>query len=86
MVLLVLGWIMVLLTPAVGIIPGPGGVFVFAAGVALILKNSFWAKRRFAALERRSPRFERYANKALRRPSAKRRAARKGGADGGGCD
>jgi hypothetical protein len=41
------GVVLIILTPFVGAIPGPGGVFVFAGGLALMLQNSHWAKRRF---------------------------------------
>jgi hypothetical protein len=74
--LLVTGVILILLTPIVGPIPGPGGIFVFAAGLTLILRNSLWARRRFAKAKRRWPRLGRYADKGLRRRSARRRHER----------
>ena len=74
--LLVLGFALVIATPAVGLLPGPGGVFIFAAGLALILRNSRWAKRMFARAKRRWPRFGHYADIGLRRPSAKWRRER----------
>src|SRR3546814_3153638 len=43
--LLGLGIFLILMAPVVGILPGPGGMLVLAAGLALTLKNSNWAKR-----------------------------------------
>ena len=67
---------MVILSPIVGAIPGPGGVFVFAAGLALILQNSQRAKRTFVDVKRRYPKVGHYADMGLRRQSAARRRAR----------
>ena len=75
-VLLVTGVLLILVTPLVGVIPGPGGIFVFAAGLVLVLQNSNWARKRFARLKRRYPRFGRYADLALRRRSYRRRQLR----------
>lgn len=61
---------------AIAPLPGPGGIFFFAAGLALILPNSRWAMRRFAQLKRRWPRTGQLVDRAMRRPSARRRHAR----------
>src|SRR3546814_2088054 len=53
--LLVIGTLLILSTPIVGPLPGPGGIFVFAGGLTLVLRNSRWARRRFARLKRRWP-------------------------------
>ncbi|HWW65095.1 MAG TPA: PGPGW domain-containing protein [Sphingomonadaceae bacterium] len=74
--LLVLGWLLVVASPAVGVLPGPGGIFVFAAGLGLVLKNSLWAKRRYAAFKRRWPKHGELCDRGLRRPSARRRRRR----------
>ena len=74
--LLVTGFVLILATPLVGIIPGPGGIFVFAAGLVLVLQNSNWARKRFARLKRRWPRFGHYSDMALRRRSFRRRQQR----------
>jgi len=74
--LLVLGVAVILVSPLVGAIPGPGGIFVFAAGLVLVLQNSGWARRNFARWKRRWPRFGHYADMALRRRSFRRRQAR----------
>ncbi len=67
---------MILLSPVVGVIPGPGGVFVFAAGLALMLQNSGLAKRVFVRLKRRWPQLGNVADLGLRRASALRRFER----------
>lgn len=69
----VLGCVLVAISPAVGVIPGPGGLLVFAAGVALMLRTSVWAKRRFVHVKRRWPRVGDALDRGLRRASAKRR-------------
>lgn len=73
--LFVLGIVLMLVSPAVGIIPGPGGVVVFAAGLALTLKYSQWAKRRYVRFKRRHPNKGRWADWGMRRSSALRREA-----------
>ncbi len=74
--LFVTGLLLIAISPLVGAIPGPGGIFVFAAGLVLVLQNSRWARRRFARLKRRWPRFGHYADMALRRRSFRRRQVR----------
>ena len=70
-----LGWLLMAVSPLAGLLPGPGGIFVFAFGLGLVLKNSAWARRRYVALKRRWPRHGRWADWGLRRQSARRRAA-----------
>lgn len=74
--LFVTGILVILLSPLVGAIPGPGGIFVFAAGLVLVLQNSAWARNRFARWKRRWPKFGHYADMALRRRSFRRRQQR----------
>ena len=81
LVLIATGWVLIALAPVVGILPGPGGVFVFAGGVALLLRNSHWARRRYAQLKRRWPKLGHACDRVLRRPSARRRHALARGAD-----
>ena len=73
--LLALGVSLLLVSPLVGAIPGPGGVVVAGIGLALILKTSMWAKRRYVHFKRWKPKAGRWTDWALRRPSAKRREA-----------
>jgi hypothetical protein len=56
-------------------LPGPGGIFLIAPGVALILKTSMWAKRHYVRFKRWQPKAGRWSDWALRRGSAKRREA-----------
>jgi hypothetical protein len=66
-------------------LPGPGGIFLIAPGIALILKTSMWAKRHYVRVKRWQPTAGRWMDKALRRPSARRREAiRKAQETGGG--
>jgi hypothetical protein len=74
--LVITGALVIAASPLVGVIPGPGGIFVFAAGLVLVLQNSNWAKRNFAGAKRRWPRFGHYADMALRRQSFRRRQQR----------
>lgn len=73
---LIVGMLLILLSPVVGIIPGPGGIPVFAAGLVLVLQSSHWARRHFVGIKKRWPRFGHLADMALRRRSARRRRER----------
>ena len=46
-----LGVILLLLTPIIGALPGPGGVIVGGIGLALILKTSMWARRHYVRVQ-----------------------------------
>ena len=71
----VVGVILLLLSPLAGVIPGPGGVFVFAIGLAMVLKTSMWAKRRYVRFKSWQPKAGQWADWGLRRESARRREA-----------
>lgn len=73
LVLFVAGCLLLIATPFVGVLPGPGGVVVFALGLGLVLRNSLWAKRRYVAFKRRWPKPGGWADWGMRRPSARRR-------------
>ncbi len=73
--LMALGWLLMLLAPVVGVLPGPGGIFVFVAGLILLLRNSAWAKRRYVQLKRRWPKLGHASDRIMRRASALRRHA-----------
>jgi hypothetical protein len=60
---------------AIAPLPGPGGIFFIAPGLALVLKTSLWAKRHYVKFKRWQPKAGRWTDWALRRPSARRRAA-----------
>ncbi len=68
------GVILMLLSPLAGVIPGPGGIFVFAIGLAMVLKTSMWAKRRYVRFKRKQPKIGHWTDWGLRRRSALRRA------------
>jgi hypothetical protein len=72
-ILVVAGCLLMAVSPLVGAIPGPGGVFVFAAGLSLALKYSGLAKRLYVRFKKRHPNKGRWADWGLRRRSAKRR-------------
>jgi hypothetical protein len=73
--LFLLGCFMIVVSPLVGIIPGPGGVVVFAFGAGLVLKYSGWAKRRYVKFKKSHPNKGRWTDWSLRRESARRREA-----------
>jgi hypothetical protein len=75
--LFVLGLFVMAASPAVGAIPGPGGIIVFAAGLTLVLKYSGWAKRVYVRFKRSHPKKGEWADWGLRRRSALRRMARR---------
>ena len=72
-----LGVVLLLISPLVGAIPGPGGVIVAGVGLALVLKTSSWAKRRYVRFKRWQPKAGRWTDWALQRRSAKRREERR---------
>lgn len=65
--LIVLGWFLMVLAPLIGWLPGPGGLVLFPIGLALVLKNSLWAKRRYARISKRHPEYGEWVNWAIRR-------------------
>lgn len=71
--LFILGCLFIVVSPLVGIIPGPGGVVVFAIGAGLVLKYSEWAKRQYVRFKRRHPNKGRWTDWSMRRESARRR-------------
>jgi len=74
--MLALGFLLIIVSPLVGALPGPGGIFVFAAGLTLLLRNSAWVRRRYVHFKRRWPKHGAWTDWGLRRKSAKRRAQR----------
>ena len=71
-----LGLILLLIVaPLVGALPGPGGIIVAGVGLAMVLKTSMWARRRYVKFKRWQPKAGRWTDWALRRPSARRREA-----------
>ena len=75
-----IGVVLLLITPLVGALPGPGGVIVGGIGLAMVLKTSMWAKRRYVRFKRWQPKVMGkrvnpggWTDWALRRRSARRR-------------
>lgn len=54
-VILSTGWILVIIGPVVGILPGPGGIAVTGVGALLIMGQSRIARRMFVRTQRRYP-------------------------------
>jgi len=79
------GLLLLILSPLAGAIPGPGGIFVFAAGLTLALRNSDWAKRQYVRFKARQPKAGRWADWGLRRRSARRREIRRRERHAMGC-
>lgn len=75
--LFVLGCVLMVIAPVIGILPGPGFIIVFPIGLALALQNSRWAKKRYARFKRRHPRYGEWADRGLRRASGIRRLRRR---------
>ena len=73
---LIVGVLLILGAALVAPLPGPGGVFLFAGGFLLILRNSRWAQVRWARVKRRWPRLGALVDRTMRRPSALRRRER----------
>ena len=69
----ILGVILILLAPVVGALPGPGGIFVLALGLAMVLRTSAWARRRYVQFKRWQPKAGRWTDWGMRRKSALRR-------------
>ena len=68
---------LVVVSPLLGALPGPGGVIVFGLGLAMMLKTSMWAKRHYVRFKRWQPKVARWTDWGLMRKSARRRAERR---------
>ena len=69
LMLALFGVLVIVLGVLIAPLPGPGGLPVIAIGLMIVLRNSFWAKRRFVELSRRHPRTV-YPLRRLMRPGA----------------
>ena len=81
-----IGLIFIMVSPVLGAIPGPGGLVVFALGLAMILKTSRWARRHYVKFKRWQPKAGRWTDWGLRRKSAARREALRKRREELGCD
>ncbi len=70
------GLLLVIISPLVGAIPGPGGIVVFALGFGLMLRGSTWVKKKYARFKKSHPKKGEWVDFGLRRPSYRRRMAR----------
>jgi hypothetical protein len=73
---LIVGGLLIVAAGILGPLPGPGGIFLFAGGLILILRNSRLARSKFARAKRRWPRIGSLLDRTMRRRSALRRHAR----------
>jgi hypothetical protein len=80
------GVILIAVSPVLGALPGPGGIFVFALGLAMVLKTSRWARRHYVRFKRWQPKAGRWTDWGLRRKSAARREALRKRREELGCD
>ena len=71
------GLLLVIISPLLGALPGPGGVIVFGLGLGMMLKTSMWAKRHYVRFKKWQPKIARLTDWGLMRKSPKRRAERK---------
>jgi hypothetical protein len=71
--MIVIGWAFIVSAPLISWLPGPGGLLFFVIGFALILKNSHWAKRKYAKHSKRHPEYGEWLNWALRRKRFRKR-------------
>lgn len=73
---IVLGCLLLPVAGIVGVVsPAPIGIVIFGFGVALVLRNSRWARRRYLFYTRRSPRVRRAVDFGLRRGRGRKAAA-----------
>ena len=70
------GLLLVIVSPLVGAIPGPGGIVVFALGFGLMLRGSTWVKKKYARFKLAHPKKGEWVDFGLRRPSYRRRMER----------
>lgn len=72
--LVAVGILLIVVGIIIGPLPGPGFIPLFIAGLTLLLRYATWSKRLYVRLKRRWPRHGAFADKGLRRASARRRA------------
>lgn len=67
LLLTLLGLLIVVLGVVIAPLPGPMGLPVMVVGLMLVLRNSFWARRRFVRMQHRHPRWMFPLRRLLRR-------------------
>ena len=68
-----IGVLLIIAGLVVAPLPGPGALLFIVPGLAMVLKTSMWAKRRYVRFKRWQPKAGRWMDWGLRRPSAQRR-------------
>ncbi|APG62396.1 hypothetical protein LPB140_05845 [Sphingorhabdus lutea] len=68
---LVIGWLLILLSPIVGALPGPGFIIMFPLGLGIVLRNSKWAKKQYLRFKKKFPDYGKWTDWALRRRGQK---------------
>ncbi|VAV91169.1 hypothetical protein MNBD_ALPHA04-2132 [hydrothermal vent metagenome] len=63
----IVGVLLILVSPVIGAIPGPGFIIIFPIGLALVLQNSRFAKKRYVDFKRRFPQYGKWTDWAMRR-------------------
>ena len=66
------GFTLMLLSPIIGALPGPGFIIMFPIGLTLVLKNSQWSKRRYVDFKRNFPQYGKWTDWAMRRQRHKK--------------
>lgn len=74
--LFALGVLLMVASPIVGVLPGPGFIILFPLGMMLCLQNSAWAKRIYVRFKWRHPRYAGWTDRVMRRTSAARKRER----------
>lgn len=69
---LALGVVFMIAAPLVSPLPGPGGIFFFAIGLGLVLRNSLWAKRHYVRFKRKRPKVGKTVDWWMRKRSRQR--------------
>lgn len=57
-----IGWLLIAGAVAIGPLPGPGPLILAPVGMAMVLKNSRWAKKRYSRFARTHPEYGRWLN------------------------
>ena len=73
LLMMLCGWALVISSPLVSWLPGPGGLLFFILGLGLILKNSHWARKQFARHSKKHPEYSLWVGWALRRKRFRKR-------------
>ena len=75
--LLIIGWIIIIIGSLLGVVPGPGGIPIVAAGAMIVLSQSRPARRWFVRLQHRYPKVFGPIRKLIARRKRQVRAEKK---------